>query len=114
MEPGYEKSKLHISKAYGCFIEDCSGNVYIDTALGAGTHILGHANPIIVREIEKQAEKALYIFCQINMPMKLGRFLSQAIRIFSSFVFCNSGTEATIRATRIARASYWQKKNRHV
>jgi glutamate-1-semialdehyde 2,1-aminomutase len=110
LEPGYEKSKLRISKAYGCSLEDCSGNVYIDTALGAGTHILGHANPIIVREIEKQAREGTLYILPNRYTHEVGGFLSQAVPYFSSFVFCNSGTEATIRATRIARAYTGRKK----
>jgi len=110
LNAGYEKSELHVSKAYGCFIEDCSGNSYIDTAMGAGTHILGHAHPLIVREIQEQvADGTLYILPS-RYAYEVGELLSKAIPQFHSFVFCNSGTEATIRATRIARAYTGRKK----
>jgi len=110
LNAGYEKSELHINKAYGCFIEDCSGNVYIDTALGAGTHILGHAHPLIVGEIQKQAAEGTLYILPNRYTYEVGQLLSDAIPHFYGFVFCNSGTEATIRATRIARAYTGRKK----
>jgi glutamate-1-semialdehyde 2,1-aminomutase len=110
LNAGYDEDYLYARKAYGCFVEDCSGNIYIDTALGAGTHILGHANPIIVGEIEKQAREGTLYILPNEYTHEVGRFLSQAIPCFSNFVFCNSGTEATIRATRIARAHTGRKK----
>lgn len=110
LNAGYDKKYLHVVKAYGCFIEDCSGNVYIDTALGAGTHILGHASPIIAGEIEKQAREGTLYILPNKYTYEVGGLLSQAVPHFSSFVFCNSGTEATIRATRIARAYSGRKK----
>lgn len=110
LNAGYDENYLYTRKAYGCFIEDYSENIYIDTALGAGTHILGHANPIIVGEIERQAREGTLYISPNKYTHEVGRFLSQAIPYFSSFVFCNSGTEATIRATRIARAYSGRKK----
>jgi glutamate-1-semialdehyde 2,1-aminomutase len=110
LNAGYEKSELHINKAYGCFIEDCSGNVYIDTALGAGTHILGHAHPVIVGEIQKQAAEGTLYILPNRYTYEVGQLLSDVIPHFYGFVFCNSGTEATIRATRIARAYTGRKK----
>jgi glutamate-1-semialdehyde 2,1-aminomutase len=110
LNAGYDRDCLHARKAYGCFIEDCSGNIYIDTALGAGTHILGHASSIIAEEIEKQAREGTLYILPNEYTYEVGELLSHAIPHFSSFVFCNSGTEATIRATRIARAYTGRKK----
>ncbi len=110
LNAGYEIDKLHVAKAYKCFIEDFQGNVYIDTALGAGTHLLGHAHPLIVREIKRQSrEGTLYIMPNPH-TYAVGKLLSYAIPHFSRFVFCNSGTEATMRAVRIARAFTGRKK----
>jgi len=110
LNAGYEKSNLHINKAYGCFLEDCSGNVYIDTALGAGTHILGHASPIIAEEIERQAREGTLYILPNKYTYEVGELLSVVLPHFHGFVFCNSGTEATIRATRICRAYTGRKK----
>ena len=110
LNEAYGKDKFHASRGHGCFIEDCSGNTYIDTALGAGTHILGHANPIIVEAIQSQAEKGTLYILPNRYTYEVGELLSDVLPHFHSFVFCNSGTEATIRATRIARAYTGRKK----
>jgi len=110
LNSAYEEAKLHIAKAYGCFIEDFDGNVYIDTALGAGTHILGYSSPIIANTLARQAkEGTLYILPNIY-TYEVGRLLCHAVPHFDSFVFCNSGSEATIRSVRIARAYTGKKK----
>jgi glutamate-1-semialdehyde 2,1-aminomutase len=109
LNAGYEKNILHINKAYRCFIEDCSGNVYIDTALGAGTHILGHANPILTEEIIRQSKEGTLYILPNKYAYEAGKLLSEIIPHFHSFVFCNSGSEATMRAARLARA-YTEKK----
>lgn len=110
LNSGYKKESLHASKAYGPFIEDCNGNVYIDTALGAGTHILGHAHPVVVKEIENQAKQGSLFIIPNRYGYEVSTLLSRAIPHFHSFVFCNSGTEATMRAVRIARAYTGRKK----
>lgn len=100
----YKQSNLHIVKAHGCFLEDASGNSYIDTALGAGTHILGHAHPMIVNGFKKQTKQgSLYILPNYH-TYEVASLLTQAIPHFKSCIFCNSGTEATMRAVRIGRA----------
>jgi glutamate-1-semialdehyde 2,1-aminomutase len=104
LNAGYEKNILHISKAYGCFIEDCGGNVYIDTALGAGTHILGHAHPLLTEEIIRQSKEGTLYILPNKYAYEAGKLLSEIIPHFHSFVFCNSGSEATMRAARLARA----------
>lgn len=110
LNAGYDPNTLYINKAYKCFVEDFRGNAYIDTALGAGTHILGYANPILVKAIEKQSrEGTLYILPNRHAHEAVD-LLSGILPNFKGFVFCNSGTEATMRAVRIARAYTGRKK----
>jgi len=110
LNEGYYDSRLFLKKGRGAYVEDYSGNKYIDTALGAGTHILGHAHPKIVEAIETQAQNGtLYINPNIH-AIDSSVLLRKAIPHLSSFVFCNSGTEATMRAARIARAHTGREK----
>lgn len=99
-----------ITKAKGCFLEDEKGNRYIDVTLGAGTHILGHVHPIIVEAIERQVKNGTLYILPNQHSYEVINFLSCAIGHFDSFVFCNSGTEATMRAVRIGRAYTGKKK----
>lgn len=103
---GYEfKDALIIESAQGPYMIDVSGNRYIDTGMGAGSMILGHAHPPVVEKITGQAPKGS-IFVQ---PSKYAYALKEKIlenlpEKYGGVVFCNSGSEATIRAIRLARA----------
>ncbi|MDO8674952.1 MAG: aminotransferase class III-fold pyridoxal phosphate-dependent enzyme [Candidatus Omnitrophota bacterium] len=107
---GYAKNKLHAVKARGCLITDVSGHIYIDTAMGAGTHLLGYAPGVLTKAVKEQSSRGtLYILPNLH-AYQLGRLLTKAIGHFDSFVFCNTGSEATMRACRIARAYTGRKK----
>ena len=48
---------IFIDRAKGSKIYDVDGNEYIDYVLSWGPMILGHANPTIVKALQKAAEK---------------------------------------------------------
>lgn len=106
----YRKINLHINKAWDCFLEDSEGNKYIDVALGAGTHILGHAHFVVVEEFRRQSKQGTLYILPNRYAYEVAGLVSGVVRHFNSFVFCNSGTEATVRAVRIGRAYTGKKK----
>jgi glutamate-1-semialdehyde 2,1-aminomutase len=110
LNEGYGPDKLHARRAFGCFIEDENGRCVLDMCLGSGTHILGHAHPLVVDAINKQAQKGIHFIMPNRIVYEVGELMSVCIPHFSHFVFCNSGTEATMRAGRIARAITGRKK----
>lgn len=99
----YVADALYIKSAAGAYIEDSTGKKHIDLCLGAGTHILGHNNPIVKERVLDQLNKgALYIG-----PNKMTCEFTETLYNVTGrerFIFCNSGAEATMRAMRIARA----------
>ena len=101
---------IYVKKAKGCYIEDHDGNIYIDTALGAGTAILGHANPLIIEPIREQLAKGTLFAAPSLLAQEFGKLLQLALPWFGGFAFCNTGTEATMRAIRISRAVTGKKK----
>ncbi len=107
---GYHENRIHIKKAYGCYVEDCQGNRYIDTALGAGTHLLGHVHPVIFDAIQEQIRYGSLFISPNPYVYDLVDRLTNILPAMEAFVFCNSGTEATMRAVRIARAYTGKKK----
>lgn len=101
---GYnDLTKLKIVKARGSWIYDSFGKTYLDLAMGAGTHILGHA-PSIIQNITSNIISNGTLYCLPNLTTYAYGELLKEITKFNSFVFCNSGSEATMRAIRIARA----------
>ncbi len=103
---GYDLSKpnLYIESASGAYIKDIDSNEYIDMTIGAGSNILGHASPVITQNIKEQIDKGSIYTIPNLYTHKLTKILKEAIPHYDGFVYCNSGSEATLRAMRIARA----------
>ena len=94
-----------IRKAYDCYIEDESGKRLIDTSMGSGVQIIGHNNPLI-RKIGKQIlNGTVYTIPNVHTEC-VNFYLKKYINpdLHSEYIFCNSGTEANMRAIRLARA----------
>jgi glutamate-1-semialdehyde 2,1-aminomutase len=95
---------LFISRAEGSHIWDYDGNEYADFHLGFGSLLVGHAHPVLVEALRDQLGKgSLY-----SLPCPDTVFLAEElVRRFAPIEqvrFCNSGTEATMDALRVARA----------
>lgn len=94
-----------IKKAYGCKIIDSNGNALIDTTMACGVQIIGHNNKLI-RKIAKQVKKGTVYTVPNAYTQEVNNLLKQHINphLDKDYIFCNTGTEANIRAIRLARA----------
>jgi glutamate-1-semialdehyde 2,1-aminomutase len=95
---------LFISRAEGSHIWDYDGNEYVDFHLAFGSLLVGHSHPVLVAALRDQLGKgSLY-----SLPCPDNVFLAEElVRRFAPIEqlrFCNSGTEATMDALRLARA----------
>lgn len=110
LNEGYnDLSKPIFEEAEGVYIYDINGKKYLDTTLGSGTHILGHKNPIIIDALKKQLDKSVLFTTNNSLAHDVASLIKQAIPSVDNVVFCNTGSEATMRAARISRA-YTQRK----
>tara|TARA_R110000824_G_scaffold340370_1_gene526872 strand:- start:1962 stop:3110 length:1149 start_codon:yes stop_codon:yes gene_type:complete len=96
---------MEIRTANKCYVTDIEGNTYIDTTMGSGAQIIGHANPLIKKIGEQIKKGTIYTIpnCHTN---KVNSYLKKYINpdFDEQYIFCNSGTEANMRAIRLARA----------
>ena len=93
-----------IKKAYGCYIEDDQGKVYIDTTMGSGAQILGHGNKLIKKITAQVVDGTIYTVPNFH-TQEVCKLLKKINPEYSEkYIFCNSGTEANMRAIRLARA----------
>ena len=103
-----------IDSAKGSFLKSISGEEYFDPGLGAGSQILGYSNKSITYAIKNQIEKgSIYLHNNLNihsLTKKLSEILPPK---FTSFIYCNTGSEATQRALRIARVATGRDKIAH-
>ncbi len=95
---------MEIKKANKCYITDKDGNKFIDTTMGSGAQIIGHNNSLI-KKISKQIKKGTVYTIPNHHTKKVNSYLSHINpELYGEYIFCNSGTEANMRAIRLARA----------
>ena len=96
---------MEIDAAHGCYITDRSGNTYIDTTMGSGAQLIGHGNPLSLK-IAKQVEKGTIYTIPNSYTHEVNSYLKKYINpdLHDQYIFCSSGTEANMRAIRLARA----------
>ena len=110
LNEGYSKDAPIFVSSYDCYLIDSDGNKYIDTTTGGGTHILGHRHSIIIDAIKDQINTGTLFTVQNNLTYDVGKLISECVPSIEKVVFCNTGSEATMRAARIARAYTGKKK----
>lgn len=98
-----ERLPIAIARGKGPFIWDADGNKYIDYLLSCGPLILGHANPVIVEAVKKQAELGSGFGTITELEVNLAELITGAYKSIEKMRFVNSGTEATMSAIRLAR-----------
>jgi len=113
----YNRKKIAFKKGKGSFLYATNGKKYLDFVQGIAVNSLGHANPHLIKAMNRQAKKVWHVSNAFTIPEgeKLAKKLTQ--KTFADFVmFQNSGTEATEAAIKIARRYFYSigkpKKNR--
>lgn len=109
LNEGYNLDKIIFSKADGVYIYDINGKQYLDTTIGSGTHILGHNHPIVINALKQQLNHSLLFTTNNSLAYDVAELIQKCVPNIDNVVFCNTGSEATMRAARIARA-YTKKK----
>jgi len=94
---------LFIDHAKGSKIYDADGNSYIDYVLSWGPLIIGHANPVVVKALCKQAARGTSFGAPTALETELAGLLLNAYPSMKKVRLVNSGTEATMSAIRLAR-----------
>ncbi|UTB31718.1 MAG: glutamate-1-semialdehyde 2,1-aminomutase [Methanobacterium sp. ERen5] len=97
-------------KAEGSKLTDVDGNSYIDYCLAYGPMVLGHSNPQVVSEVEKQLIKGSAYGVPTEKEIKLAKMVVNRVPCADMVRFVNSGTEATMSAIRLARAAKSKNK----
>ena len=113
----YNRRKIAFIRGKGSFLYSTSGKKYLDFVQGIAVNSLGHANPYLIKAINKQSKKVWHVSNAFIIPEgeKLAKRLTQ--KTFADYViFQNSGTEATEAAIKVAKRYFYsigqQKKNR--
>ncbi len=102
--PTYMPCSIFVSRAKGSHLWDVDGNEYIDYRMGFGPVILGHSDPRIHDAVHKVDENGLIYALSHELEIRVAKKIISMVRCAEMVRFCNSGTEATMHAIRVARA----------
>ena len=100
----FDPYPLYIDRGQGCRIWDVDGTERIDMLGNYTAMILGHAHPKVVEAISRQASRGTAFAAANPLEVQLATLLCERVPSLDAVRFCNSGTEATMFAMRLARA----------
>jgi glutamate-1-semialdehyde 2,1-aminomutase len=86
------------------------GNRYLDIVNNYTSLILGHAHPKVTEALREQAAKGTVFGAPIEVQYRLAGSIAKRFQSVKQLRFCNSGTEATLFAIRLARAFSGKQK----
>ncbi|MFX1600886.1 MAG: aspartate aminotransferase family protein [Promethearchaeota archaeon] len=95
---------VFIKSATGPYLEDIDNNKYIDCWCGHFAMILGHNSPEVQDVIQKALSHGWHFGTNTEYQVKLAETIIQGNSGIEKIRFCTSGTEATMYASRLARA----------
>lgn len=95
---------IFVESAAGGRVRDLDGNEYVDLSGGYGPHILGYAHPAVNEAISSGLAAGMVNGIGHETEVQLAELLVDAFPGADKALFCNSGTEAVLLATRLCRA----------
>ena len=95
---------FHVARAAGPYLWDHESHRYIDTALGFGGTVLGHAHPAVTAACEKALRDGPLPAFAHRSEEAAAAALATHCGPLTRVAFTNSGSEAVHLACRIARA----------
>jgi glutamate-1-semialdehyde 2,1-aminomutase len=94
-----------VDRASGCRVRDLDGNEFIDLHLGFWTGILGHAPPVVVEAIQREAARGTTIGIGHDLEIELCELLVEHVACADMCCLAVSGTSALMHALKLARAA---------
>ncbi len=92
-----------IASAKDAYLEDVDGERYLDYVGSWGPMILGHANPEVLKQVEKACAKGLSFGAATEAEVDMARLICSMVPSVEMVRMVNSGTEAVMSAIRAAR-----------
>jgi len=92
-----------VDRAAAAHVWDVDGNNYVDYVGTWGPAILGHAHPKIIKAVQQAAENGTSFGIPNPSEVTMARLICSLVPSVEKVRMCNSGTEATMSAIRLAR-----------
>ncbi|MGH8041455.1 MAG: aspartate aminotransferase family protein [Rudaea sp.] len=102
---GWTPYPLFVESGQGSRLRDVDGNEYIDYLLGLGPMIFGHRPPRVTQAVVDFIQQRGTVFALPTADeARLADKIVAAVPSVDQVRLCNTGTEAVLYATRLARA----------
>ncbi len=102
---GWTPYPLFVAGGEGSRLHDVDGNEYVDYLLGLGPMLLGHRPPRVTQAVVDFIQQRGTIFAlPTEDEARLAQKIVDAVPSVEQVRLCNTGTEAVLYATRLARA----------
>ena len=92
-----------VNKAKGARMWDVDGNEYVDYVGTWGPAILGHAPAKVIKAVQAAAENGTSFGIPNPFEVTMAKLVCSLVPSVQKVRMCNSGTEATMSAIRLAR-----------
>jgi glutamate-1-semialdehyde 2,1-aminomutase len=99
----FDPYPLTVSHGDGCCLYDVDGRRYVDFNNHHTAQILGHNHPAVRKAIEEQVSRGVALSAPTGVETELAEEMCSRVSSLERVRFCNSGTEATLHAIRLAR-----------
>lgn len=106
----FDPYPFYVKYAYGCKLIDVDENKYDDYWMAHNVLILGHIPPEVVKAVKKQLDMGMLYGVSNELEIQLAEQVVKMVPSAKMVRFTNSGTEANMYATRLARTCTDRKK----
>ncbi len=100
---GVGGSPIFFKRGAGAYLYDEDDRCYTDYVGSWGPMIAGHAHPAVVRAVQEAVVNGLSFGAPTEIETIMARKIRQLMPSMERVRMCNSGTEATMSAIRLAR-----------
>ncbi|MGZ8647212.1 MAG: aspartate aminotransferase family protein [Solirubrobacteraceae bacterium] len=103
--------RICFRRGAGAYLEDLDGRRYIDYHAAYGAIFLGHSHPAVIERVSlAMRETVLFGVGVTEAELQLARKIVRHVPSVEQVVVCNSGSEATYHALRLARGVTGRQK----
>lgn len=106
----YGRFNITMDYGDGVYLYDVEGNAYLDFYSGIGVNSFGHQYEPYIKSLQEQLHRMLHVSNYFNtkQSVEAAEAIVKATSLSKVFL-CNSGTEATEGALKLARKYYFLK-----
>jgi len=100
----YAGGPIMLERGQGSHVWDADGNEYIDFMMSFGALIHGHAHPELVSVVSAAMAQGSHFATATSAELEAAERFQRMVPSAEAVRFCNTGSEATMLALRLARA----------